>query len=118
MVLFRDVRNYHTTIKTSLFVHLFYFLISMHNYFRSFIQCWKILPATYKLFIVLLTLSVLVVLFVGYSYFSSQNEINKKLSRSQIPNPELPLPSSSSILHQFKGGAVCSDSEPCSKIGR
>lgn len=35
-----------------------------------------------------------------------------------VPDVEYALPPSASILHQFKNGAVCSDSEICSRIGR
>lgn len=35
-----------------------------------------------------------------------------------VPDPDNPLPPSASKLHVFKNGAVCSDSEICSKIGR
>lgn len=45
----------------------------------------------------------------------SENERNAK---KFIPDPEHPLPPSASQLHQFKNGAVCSDAEECSKIGR
>lgn len=34
------------------------------------------------------------------------------------PNPEVPQGPSGSVLHIFKNGAVCSDSDVCSQIGK
>lgn len=91
------------------------------SYFRSCVQWWKVLPPPYKFFLILIAL---VVLLVSYLYL--QKLVNYIInatddgqrSNKTIPNPEYPLPPSSSILHQFKSGAVCSDSEQCSRIGR
>ncbi|XP_031630492.1 glutathione hydrolase 1 proenzyme-like [Contarinia nasturtii] len=87
---------------------------------RSCVQWWKILPPTYKFFLIVIFLVVLLVSylyvqkFVNYLQHATDDEGETK---KFIPNPEYPLPPSASILHQFKNGAVCSDSEQCSKIG-
>lgn len=41
-----------------------------------------------------------------------------KKSRRHIPNPEVPLPPSHSVVHTFKHAAVSSDSQACSDIAR
>lgn len=41
-----------------------------------------------------------------------------KKSRRFIPNPEVPLPPSHSVVHTFKKAAVSSDSQACSDIAR
>lgn len=89
------------------------------SYFRSCVQWWKVLPPPYKFFLILIAL---VVLLVSYLYFQKLvNYIRNATDGGPnkiVPNPEYPLPPSASILHQFKTGAVCSDAEQCSKIGR
>lgn len=74
---------------------------------------------TYKIFIVLAALSVLLVgyLFVE-RYFGQKTVPFEKIPRELIPNPVVPQPPSPSKLHQFKSGAVCTDDEMCSNIGR
>ncbi|XP_055314832.1 glutathione hydrolase 1 proenzyme-like isoform X2 [Sitodiplosis mosellana] len=87
---------------------------------RSCLQWWKVLPPTYKFFLILVGL---VVLLVAYMYLQKLvNYVRSVTNDGQkpgkvVPNPEYPLPPSHSILHQFKNGAVCSDAEQCSKIG-
>lgn len=74
-------------------------------------QWWKILPPTYKFFLIVI---ILLVLLVGYLYLQKlvtylRGSIDDgKNVQKFIPNPELPLPPSASILHQFKHGVVCS----------
>lgn len=89
------------------------------SHFRSCVQWWKVLPPPYKFFLILVTL---VVLLVSYLYLQKLVHYLKNETDSErkviIPNPEDPLPPSHSFLHQFKNGAVCSDSEQCSQIGR
>lgn len=48
-------------------------------------------------------------------HFSIERDAKMKLFP---PNPETPLPPSSSNLHRFKTAAINSDSEECSLIGR
>lgn len=45
-------------------------------------------------------------------------QFEKKRWRREIADPEVPLPSSSSILHTFKSAAVSSDTQVCSDIAR
>lgn len=45
-------------------------------------------------------------------------QFEKKRWRREIPNPEVPLPSSSSVLHTFRYAAVSSDTQACSEIAR
>lgn len=61
----------------------------------------------------LLFLAVLAVLLLQ----NDEVESNGKKPRV-IPNPELPLPPSPSVLHTFKHAAVSSDSQICSDIAR
>lgn len=97
----------------------FKYLFLVYIFERSFIKWWTILPPTYKIFLILVILSVAL---VGYIYVqklldtSTLNRINH--TSKFIPNPEVNQPASSSILHQFKNSAVCSDSRVCSEIGR
>lgn len=98
------------------------FLFFSSSIFRSCMQWWNILPPTYKFFLIVI---ILLVLLVFYMYVQKlvnhmKNAIDDDGRNVQkfIPNPELPLPASASILHQFKRGVVCSDSRECSKIGR
>lgn len=60
----------------------------------------------------LLFLAVLAVLLL-----QDDNPVTTKKSR-KIPNPERPLPPSSTQLHTFKQAAVSSDSQVCSDIAR
>lgn len=82
-------------------------------------QWWTILPPTYKIFLILVLLSVAL---VGYLYIQKMLDTStlKRTNHTSkfIPNPEVRPPASASILHQFKNNAVCSDSAVCSKIGR
>lgn len=86
---------------------------------RSFMQWWTVLPPTYKIFSILVLLSVAL---VGYLYVQKLLDISTLSKRNHtskfVPNPEVHPPASASILHQFKNSAVCSDSAVCSKIGR
>lgn len=91
------------------------------THFRSCLQWWKVLPPPYKFFLILVGLVVLLVSYLYLqklvNYIRNATDDGRRPNKI-IPNPEYPLPPSASILHQFKGGAVCSDAEQCSKIGR
>lgn len=43
---------------------------------------------------------------------------DSKKPRRHVPNPEVPLPPSHSVVHTFKRAAVSSDSQACSDIAR
>lgn len=117
----------HTNIYKSIF---FFFSLSFSislslslllSIFRSCMQWWKILPPTYKFFLIVIILLVFLVLYLYLqklvNYVRGSIDHGKNVQK-YVPNPELPLPPSASILHQFKHGVVCSDSRECSKIGR
>lgn len=61
----------------------------------------------------LVFLAVLIVLLLK----DDGQETVKKKSR-KIPNPEVPLSPSPSVMHTFKNAAVSSDSQVCSDITR
>lgn len=62
----------------------------------------------------LLFLAVLAVLLLK----NDDDESVKEKKPQVIPNPEIPLPPSHSVLHTFKNAAVSSDSQVCSDIAR
>lgn len=99
-----------------------YFVVVYLSHFRSCLQWFTILPPTYKFFLILMLLSVLLVSFLYLQklvhHIRTTIGDDKNSTAKYIPNPEIPLAPSPSMLHQFKNGAVCSDSEECSKIGR
>ncbi|KAM8721603.1 hypothetical protein ACLKA7_007479 [Drosophila subpalustris] len=51
-------------------------------------------------------------------YYYGQLTTRGKHAARTPPNPEVPLPPSSSKLHRFKEAAICSDSSECSLIAR
>lgn len=67
-----------------------------------------------KIVILLLFLAVLAVLLLRND--EPDNNNNRKLR--VIPNTEVALPPSPSVLHTFKSAAVSSDSQICSTIAR
>lgn len=81
---------------------------------------WRtILPPTYKIFLILVLLSVALVGYIDVQELLDTSTVNKANHTTKfIPNPEVHPVASASILHQFKNSAVCSDSAVCSKIGR
>lgn len=83
--------------------------------FRSCVQWWKILPPTYKFFLIVIILLVLLVLYLYLqklvNHLRGATDDGKNVQKF-IPNPELPLPPSPSILHQFQHGVVCSGMIP------
>lgn len=97
--------------------------VYLHFFSRSFNEWWSILPFPYKIFIILIAVSVALVIglyvkkWLSNNPDVSQSELNNTNKRS-VPNPEYALPPSRSVLHLFKDGAVCSDAEICSKVGK
>lgn len=88
-------------------------------------QWWSILPHTYKFFIILIVLAVLLVGFLFVQNLFKNSSVNKAndgnaTGNRYVPNPiyEYKLPKSYSTLHLFKNGAVCSDAKVCSEIGK
>ena len=62
----------------------------------------------------LLFLAVLTVLLLKHE----DPEPGEKKKARTIPNPEVSLPPSSTVMHTFKNAAVSSDSQVCSDIAR
>jgi hypothetical protein len=63
----------------------------------------------------LIFLAVTAVLLLQDDDPVASNKIKKPV---KVPNPELPLPPSPSVMHTFKHAAVSSDSQVCSDIAR
>lgn len=98
--------------------------------YRSCWQWWSILPHTYKFFIILIVLAVVLVGFLFIEDLLKNSPANNTSSskahtegtnkRRYVPNPgwDYNHPKSYSKLHLFKNGAVCSDTKVCSEIGK
>lgn len=96
---------------------LFFAFVSVD---RPCIQWWNILPIAYKIFVVLICLSVVLLAAIytqKYWRSNASSGADRKANSIFVPNPEYVLPPSYSTLHLFSGGAVCSDSKQCSEIG-
>nr|XP_014094090.1 glutathione hydrolase 1 proenzyme isoform X1 [Bactrocera oleae] len=64
---------------------------------------------------------VIILSAVVFLFYKLSKQRNSSLQNSQLlrpPNPETPQPPSFSPLHVYENGAVCSDSDVCSRIGR
>lgn len=94
---------------------MFFSLSLLLSAFRSCVQWWKILPPTYKFFLIVIILLVLLVLYLYLqklvNHLRGATDDGKNVQKF-IPNPEFPLPPSPSILHQFQHGVVCSGMIP------
>ncbi|XP_034480333.1 glutathione hydrolase 1 proenzyme [Drosophila innubila] len=60
---------------------------------------------------------IISLLFAIYYYGQLETRGKRHVARTP-PNPEVPLPPSSSKLHRFKEAAICSDNNECSLIAR
>ncbi|XP_054729827.1 glutathione hydrolase 1 proenzyme [Anastrepha obliqua] len=58
------------------------------------------------------------VIFLFYKLSKQRNSALQNIQALRPPNPETPQPPSFSPLLEYENGAVCSDSDVCSRIGR
>lgn len=97
-------------------------IVWLVHFFRPCLEWWSILPHTYKFFLILVVLAVLLVGFLFIQSFvkSLASDKDNASGARYVPNPvyDYKLPKSYSTLHLFKSGAVCSDSKICSEIGK
>ncbi|XP_036318223.1 glutathione hydrolase 1 proenzyme-like [Rhagoletis pomonella] len=58
------------------------------------------------------------VVFLFYKLSKQRSSSLQNIQALRPPNPETPQPPSFSPLYEYENGAVCSDSDVCSRIGR
>lgn len=113
--------TYFYLLKTLIFI-LTWSALSLSR----FCGCWMRLNYCYKALILSIVFGGLILALFGIS-FGLMNPKMRRIDRGPPsaalnvltpPNPEVPQPPSSSVLHVFPNAAVCSDSDICSRIGR